>query len=168
MGSEAAREGLERLGGFLPELSSKEAATPEGTICMLDSTLYMKNMLLRDSDWASMAHSIELRTPLVDAALLGALEGLHTKFSNGRGKRFLANTPLDPLPFSVVNRPKTGFAVPMTEWLKSAVKNSKSGLGPLTIARRRPWTRRWARVVMDAFLESFTPTGFGPDREDLA
>ncbi len=167
MGSEAAREGLERLGGFLPELSSKETATPEGTICMLDSTLYMKNMLLRDSDWASMAHSIELRTPLVDAALLQELEGLHTTFSDGRGKRLLASTPSDPLPLGVVNRPKTGFAVPMTEWLESTVKDSKSGLGPLT-NEERPWTRRWARVVMDAFLESFTPNGFRPDREAVA
>ena len=31
---------------------------------------YMKNQLLRDSDWASMFHGIELRTPFVDAYLL--------------------------------------------------------------------------------------------------
>lgn len=156
MGPEAAREGLERLGGFPPGMNGSEAVNEEGAICSLDSTLYMKNMLLRDSDWTSMAHSIELRTPLVDAMLLEAIETLHTKFSKGRGKRFLANAPLDPLPSSVVNRPKTGFTVPMTEWLASAAETSGSGLAPLAI-EGKTWTRRWARVVMDAFLKSFTP-----------
>ncbi len=164
MGPEAAREGLERLGSFPTKSNDGEAVNLGGAICSLDSTLYMKNMLLRDSDWASMAHSIELRTPLVDAALLDAVKGIHTKFSNGRGKRFLANVPLDPLPSSIVNRPKTGFAVPMTQWLASAVESGDCG-------RRRPadvketWTRRWATVVMDAFLKSFTPNGFETHRE---
>ena len=134
MGPQAAREGLERLGGFPPGMSDAEAVNAEGAICMLDSTLYLKNQLLRDSDWASMAHSLELRTPLVDAALLEAVKGLHTKFSNGRGKSFLANAPLDPLPPSVINRPKSGFAVPMTQWLASAVENSEWGLQTLAIA----------------------------------
>ncbi len=158
MGPEAAREGLERLGGYPPGMIETEAVNAEGAICLLDSTLYMKNQLLRDSDWASMAHSIELRTPLVDAALLKAIEGLHTRFSGGRGKRFLANAPLDTLPLTVVNRPKTGFAVPMTEWLASVVENSKSGTRALDdYNEERPWTRRWARVVMDAFLKSTKP-----------
>jgi len=167
MGPEAAGEGLERLGGFLPGMSDAEAANAEGAVCSLDSTLYLKNQLLRDSDWASMAHSIELRTPLVDAALLEAVKGLHTQFSNGRGKRFLANAPSDPLPLSVIKRPKTGFAVPMTQWLASAVENREWGLRPLE-NEKQPWTRRWAGVVMDAFLKSSTPNGFGSRREDVA
>jgi asparagine synthase (glutamine-hydrolysing) len=154
MGAEAAREGLERLGGSPPGMSGTEAISPEGSICSLDSTLYMKNMLLRDSDWCSMAHSVELRTPLVDAALLESVKKLHTSFSNGRGKRFLANAPLDPLPSSVVNRPKTGFAVPMMQWLATAAQDGTLGLQP-TANPKKPWTRPWAKVVMHAFLKSF-------------
>ena len=37
---------------------------------MLESSLYMRNQLLRDTDWASMAHSLEVRVPLVDSKLL--------------------------------------------------------------------------------------------------
>jgi asparagine synthase (glutamine-hydrolysing) len=165
MGSEAAREGLERLGGFPPSVSAKKGASEEGAICFLDSTLYMKNMLLRDSDWASMAHSIELRTPLVDAALLDAIKGLHTRFSNGRGKRFLANAPLDPLPPSIINRRKTGFAVPMTQWLESAVESGDWGRQPPANAKE-PWTRRWAKFVMKSFLKSFEQKDLGTQRED--
>ena len=167
MGSEAARNGLDRLGGFPPGMRWTEAANPEGAICSLDSTLYMKNMLLRDSDWASMAHSIELRTPLVDAALLEAVAALHTRFSNGRGKRFLANAPLDPLPLNVVKRRKRVLAVPMTEWLASAVENSERGLRPIA-NETEPWTRLWARVVMDAFLKSLASNGFGSRGEVVA
>ena len=158
MGSEAAREGLDRLGGFPPGIRGAEDANAEGIICSLDSTQYMKNMLLRDSDWASMAHSLELRTPLVDAALLEAVKPLHTRFSNGRGKRFLASAPLDPLPLNVVKRRKTGFAVPMAEWLASAAENSERGLGPIS-NKTEPWTRLWARFVMDAFLKSIASNG---------
>ena len=47
----------------------------------------MSNQLLRDSDWASMYHSVELRTPLVDSQLLHDVAP-HTKyFSNSMGKK---------------------------------------------------------------------------------
>ena len=49
----------------------------------------MSNQLLRDSDWASMYHSVELRTPLVDSQLLHNVAP-HTKyFSNFMGRKFL-------------------------------------------------------------------------------
>ena len=48
--------------------SSRVAATARhgaAQVALLESTRYLRNQLLRDSDWASMAHSVELRTPLV-------------------------------------------------------------------------------------------------------
>jgi asparagine synthase (glutamine-hydrolysing) len=39
----------------------------------MESSLYMRNQLLRDTDWASMAHSLEVRVPLVDSKLLRSL-----------------------------------------------------------------------------------------------
>ena len=84
---------------------------------MLESTLYLRNQLLRDSDWASMAHSLELRTPLVDAQLLATLGSHGASFEDGMGKDMLAHAPERPLPEMVVNRRKTGFSVPMASWL---------------------------------------------------
>jgi asparagine synthase (glutamine-hydrolysing) len=165
MGPEEARQGLERLGGGPPGITCTAAAVnAEGAICMLDSTMYLKNQLLRDSDWASMAHSLELRTPLVDAALLDSVKELHTAFLRGEGKRFLANAPSDPLPPSVVNRPKTGFAVPMTQWLGSVVEKREWKIQANTIPEE-PWTRRWSRVVMDAYLESSKRSASGSRRQ---
>ena len=45
-------------------------------ISLLLASLYMRNQLLRDSDWASMDHSLELRVPLVDVALWRTVIGL--------------------------------------------------------------------------------------------
>ena len=129
-------------------MSPANAITASAGVCLLDSTHYLRNQLLRDSDWASMAHSLELRTPLVDAALLHSLRTLHTGFAGGAGKRMLAHSPLRPLPDAIVNRPKTGFAVPMTDWLRAASSRHDFHASPLLAAPGTPWTRRWASVVL--------------------
>ena len=149
MGEEATREGLARLGGSPPSMSKANAITGAAGVCLLDSTHYLRNQLLRDSDWASMAHSLELRTPLVDAALLHALRQLHTGFAGGVGKRMLAQSPRSPLPEEIIDRPKTGFAVPMTNWLAAATSRRDWQSMPLLADRGTPWTRRWARMVLD-------------------
>ena len=155
MGEERAREGLERLGGLPPGMTQADAVDDAAGACLLDSTLYLRNQLLRDSDWASMAHSLELRTPLVDASLLNALKLCHMGFTGGVGKRMLAQSPMHPLPEEIVARPKTGFAVPMTQWLAAATERREWADIPLLADRATPWTRRWAKVVMgEGFKES--------------
>jgi asparagine synthase (glutamine-hydrolysing) len=149
MGEERAREGLERLGGWPPGMSKANAVNDAAGVCLLDSTLYLRNQLLRDSDWASMAHSLELRTPLVDAALLDALKLCHTNFTGGAGKRLLAQSPAHPLPEKIITRPKSGFGVPMTQWLAAATERREWSSMALLADRGTPWTRRWAKVVMD-------------------
>src|SRR5262249_32812985 len=44
---------------------------------VMESGLYMRNQLLRDADWASMAHSLELRVPLVDVWLTEVARAVH-------------------------------------------------------------------------------------------
>ena len=154
IGDEQGRVGLERLGGVAPGILGDDAVTPESAVCMLDSTLYLRNQLLRDSDWASMAFSLELRTPLVDAFLLEELQTIQTQFINGNGKRLLAESPARPLPDSVVKRGKTGFSVPMTPWLNDAACRMNGAPSPTLLPAKTPWTRRWARVVIDSFFES--------------
>lgn len=149
MGDANAREGLQRLAGSPPGMSPANAVTDSAGICLLDSTHYMRNQLLRDSDWASMAHSLELRTPLVDAALLHALRSVHTGFVGGVGKRLLAQSPKSAMPEDIISRPKTGFGVPMTDWLSAATSRRDWQSMPLLADRGTPWTRRWAKVILD-------------------
>jgi len=152
MGESCAREGLALLGcssaGSPPGVAPANAITPAAGVCLLDSTLYLRNQLLHDSDWASMAHSLELRTPLVDAALLHSLSTVHSRFKDGAGKRLLARSPARPVPDFIIHRPKSGFAVPMTEWLAAAAANRARSSIPLLAAPGTPWTRRWAQTVL--------------------
>src|SRR2546421_16685 len=83
----------------------------------IESMSYLRNQLLRDSDWASMDHSVELRTPLVDAFLLQQVQRCLQSFSDWPGKTLLAKAPTKPLPRSIVQRKKTGFGIPVNAWL---------------------------------------------------
>ena len=142
MGEDAAREGLQRLD--LLHLIERELEPDPGNafarIATLESSFYLRNQILRDTDWASMAHSLEVRVPLVDAHLLRKIApALVTR--RERGKHLLADAPRPSLPAEVRNRKKTGFTVPIREWLQH------EGRGEFG-------KRSWARKV---YQEMFSP-----------
>jgi asparagine synthase (glutamine-hydrolysing) len=89
---------------------------PAVKVSALEGTRYMRNQLLRDADWASMTHSVEVRVPLVDWSLWREVAALGL-IAPYRGKRALSATPRQALPGVVLNRGKTGFTVPMREWM---------------------------------------------------
>jgi asparagine synthase (glutamine-hydrolysing) len=134
LGNEFAREGLARLHPIanIERTLTPDPGTPFGRVATMEASLYMRNQLLRDADWASMAHSVEVRTPLVDVYLLRQLVPLLTK---QRDKSALAAN----LPNYLRKRKKTGFFVPMKAW---------SGLPPDGTSTRM---RSWARRVWEAF-----------------
>jgi len=148
IGADMAHAGLERLGGFPPGMTYAGASDGASAVSLLESTMYLRNQLLRDSDWASMAHSLELRAPLVDAVLLKKLGPFTRSFRGGVGKAMLAQSPGESLPESLFNRPKTGFELPMEQWLIAGAADSASadsrGLS------RSSWARRWATRVLEA------------------
>ncbi|WP_263840194.1 asparagine synthase (glutamine-hydrolyzing) [Salinibacter sp.] len=84
-------------------------------VTALESCWYMRSQLLRDTDWASMARSLEVRTPLVDHHLLSQVAPLVAH--HGLTKQDMARTPAEPLPEDLLDRPKSGFTVPVREWL---------------------------------------------------
>jgi asparagine synthase (glutamine-hydrolysing) len=78
--------------------------------------LYMRSQLLRQTDWAGMAHSVEIRTPLVDRDLFRALAPALVS-SDPLTKTDFASASTRRLPLAVLARPKTGFEVPIAAWL---------------------------------------------------
>jgi asparagine synthase (glutamine-hydrolysing) len=135
LGDDLAREGLERLA--LPELIAgtlqPDPGTPFGRVATMESSLYMRNQLLRDADWASMAHSVEVRTPLVDASLLRQIAPLLLEC--GRDCKDVLAAILPPW---LRNRDKTGFFVPMHQWMDLPPDGTSTRM------------RSWARHVYDA------------------
>jgi asparagine synthase (glutamine-hydrolysing) len=85
-------------------------------ISALEMEWYMRNQLLRDTDWASMAHSLEIRVPLVDLDVLRTVLPMFCA-AVPPGKQDMALTPENPLPEEVLNRGKSGFSVPVRDWL---------------------------------------------------
>ena len=112
-------QGLERLGD---EETNAFAAGVNGfaKVSILESTRYMRNQLLRDSDWAGMAHSLEIRVPLVDSVVIERLAGLAATGRFQYGKAALSRTLTSGLPSEVASRPKTGFTVPLWQWLRKS------------------------------------------------
>ncbi|NQW00586.1 MAG: asparagine synthase (glutamine-hydrolyzing) [Rhodospirillales bacterium] len=110
---------------------------PRRKVGLLETTQYMANQLLRDADWAGMAHSLEIRVPLVDRLVFEQLApGVHR--AGGPSKQKMAATPKTALPASIINRPKTGFAIPVDRWLEERSGTRERGF------------RGWAQTVYQA------------------
>ena len=147
MNPDFAREGLRRL---KPLRRLTTALTPDpgsnvGRICTLESTQYMRNQLLRDTDWAGMAQGIEIRAPLVDVVLLRELAPAMPALTAGVGKTALAAAPSLPLHDAVVQRSKTGFFVPTPVWTANRTQPSHGGDEAKEVT-----SRRWSRTVLAA------------------
>jgi asparagine synthase (glutamine-hydrolysing) len=93
------------------------------------------------SQWASMDHSVELRTPLVDAHLLASWQTVLPSFSRHPGKRLLAGAPGNPLPRAIIARRKTGFGIPIGRWLTAGSQANRKTLD----------SRAWAIRVVEAY-----------------
>jgi asparagine synthase (glutamine-hydrolysing) len=139
-------EGLRRLDPIRHISAALEPMprTNFAKVASLESSLYMRDQLLRDTDWASMAHSLEVRVPLVDAHLLRAVAPTLLSLPAGKRKRFLANSPKQPLPPEIINRPKTGFGTPVQDWLQRDDRLQRWRHVPQLAKPRCPWARRWA------------------------
>lgn len=137
------REGLAHLDPLARIAASlqPEPANPLSKVAALESANYLRAQLLRDADWAGMAHNIEVRTPLVDYTLLRAVASAVPSLTAGRGKRALAQAPSLPLPEAVVNRPKTGFGVPTRAWTTASTAQMPIGA--------RLTSRHWSRTVFE-------------------
>ncbi len=86
----------------------------------LDFKTYLPGDILTKVDRASMAHSLEVRVPLLDHRLVEWASGLPPalKLKRGTGKYILKKTLEADLPKEVLYRPKMGFSVPLASWLR--------------------------------------------------
>ena len=124
---------------------------PLSELGFLESNYYLGNQLLKDGDWASMAHSIELRTPLVDSKLLESIAPLVKSFRPGEGKKMLSNSATIKIPKQIVNKKKTGFGFPMDSWTNEAV--STLSVDSRNISSSSSWARNWSRALIDYNIE---------------
>jgi asparagine synthase (glutamine-hydrolysing) len=150
--SDVIAEGLCRLAPLQRVAAALDPcpASPAARVAVLESALYMRNQLLRDTDWASMAHGLEVRVPLVDSGLLARVAEVTMRPMAGNRcalKTLMGQSPSLPLPVTIMQRPKTGFTTPVGQWL--------GRLGPSAPTRVRGSgrhgglaARAWSRMLL--------------------
>lgn len=148
LGRDIVREGLRKLAPLerLAASLSPDPGSDVGRVCALESSHYLRNQLLRDADWAGMAHSLEIRAPLVDIALLKSFAPALGNLSPGEGKAALAAAPSLPLPAEAIARAKTGFAVPIGAWMAKNV-SQQATVAPI-VEQKGLVSRGWSRMVL--------------------
>jgi glycosyltransferase involved in cell wall biosynthesis len=95
--------------------------TAQAYISRLETDFYLKNQLLRDTDYMSMWHSVEVRMPFLDREVMSLVRQLpeSVRFTAGRPKGFLIDTFKQYMPEAVWNRRKMGFIFPFGKWMRS-------------------------------------------------
>ncbi len=141
------QEGLRRLAPLSRIAEAIQTGRPLGDfdrVAALETSLYMRNQLLRDADWAGMSHGVEIRVPFVDPFFLAALPP-GAVLAGMNAKDAIAGVPDPPLPESVRHRRKTGFSTPHGRWLQEAAGAPRQPGIDLSAA-----SRAWALKVWRA------------------
>jgi asparagine synthase (glutamine-hydrolysing) len=157
-------------------LNRAQSLDPVNRVSYLEARCYMLNTLLRDSDFMSMAHGLEVRVPLIDHQLarrLLALPGAW-KLDAGTPKPLLVKALRGQLPEKIVHRTKRGFTLPFEHWLRDALrpvveeslgKIGDGALGALIsepaalgvwkdfLEGRTSWSRPWSLYVLQRWCE---------------
>jgi asparagine synthase (glutamine-hydrolysing) len=90
----------------------------------LNIKLWLENDSNVKVDRASMAYSVEVRSPFLDYRVIEYARTLpmHFRYEKGRQKKILRDILKEYIPEEVFNQPKRGFAVPIGNWMRSELK----------------------------------------------
>jgi asparagine synthase (glutamine-hydrolysing) len=177
--------GYSALEVFRRHAKSAQTEDPLALVQYLDLKTYLVGDINTKVDRASMAHSLEVREPLMDHPLVEWLATLPSSFKvRGQEGKWLLKKALEPrLPAEILYRPKMGFAVPLARWfrgpLRTRVRDALLGerLGDTGMfdrtylqelldhhqsGRRDYSSSLWTLVMFDAFLRNVADTTAAP------
>jgi asparagine synthase (glutamine-hydrolysing) len=184
-GLKAQLAGYNAIEVFRRHAARAGTADPLALVQYLDLKTYLVGDINTKVDRASMAHSLEVREPLMDHPLVEWLASLPSslKVRGQEGKYLLKKAMAPHLPHDLMYRPKMGFAVPLARWfrgplrervrasllgermastgffnrqyLRQLVEHHESGLRDLSASI-------WTLLMFDAFLRNIL------DRQDTA
>ncbi len=141
-------------------------------ISYLETTHYLQNMLLRDTDMMSMAHPLEVRVPFMDHRLVEMMFSIPGQEKTGVAKSLLISSMKSLLPESVWRRKKMGFTFPFEVWMRGALRpemesvllskteqlaglvsqKSVENVWKDFLSGKSSWSRPWALYVLKAWV----------------
>lgn len=123
----------------------------------LYTKLYLQNDLLEKVDTASMANSLEVRSPFLDVELIKFLETVpyNLKIRLLTTKYILRKGFSDILPEHILKRPKKGFGIPVAKWFRNELKQYLlSSLSEKEINRTGIFNTEFIRILLDEHLSN--------------
>jgi asparagine synthase (glutamine-hydrolysing) len=143
-----------------------------------DQNYYLPDCLMVKTDVASMANSLEVRCPFLDHHLVEFASTIPSSMKRDRqgGKAVLRRVVRNLLPQEILRKPKTGFAVPLAKWFRTALRetlrgtllddqSAKRGLFEQSFLKRmideqaggqRDWSARlWAFLFLESWFREY-------------
>ncbi len=145
--ADAFREAIADSDPMLPFITVFEQSNAvDWTDATLDAdvSLYLADDLLVKMDRATMAHSLEARSPFLDHVLMEFVASLPAtmKLSGSRKKIILKEALRETLPDIILDRPKMGFGAPISNWFQNELREMANDLLLSRCAVQRGYFRR--------------------------
>lgn len=142
----------------LSEYYPVSTLTNGNRVSWLETNFYMQNQLLKDSDFMSMWHGLEIRVPYLDKEVMlmaGAIDAA-IKFKTVPPKYVLVKSFEHELPEAIWKRKKQGFTFPFEGWLKEnefikPSNNDEEQLYQKFQQKKLSWGRYWCALLMNRF-----------------
>ncbi|MBK9706981.1 MAG: asparagine synthase (glutamine-hydrolyzing) [Acidobacteria bacterium] len=120
----ASLNGYDPFDQFLRHYKSSGSGDPLSCAMYADIKTYLADDILTKVDRASMAVSLEVRSPLLDHKFMALAARIPSrlKLKGLQGKYIFRKAAESLLPRQVLDRPKRGFVIPISEWLRTDLK----------------------------------------------
>jgi asparagine synthase (glutamine-hydrolysing) len=144
----AGYHGIEVFNRYL----EKAPEHPLSMVQYLDMKTYLPGDILTKVDRASMAHSLEVRVPILDHEFVEWVSGLppEMKYSAGEGKRIFKQALEPMLSRDILYRRKMGFAVPLASWFRGPLRQRiRTALLGDTLAGTGIFNTRFLETLLD-------------------
>jgi asparagine synthase (glutamine-hydrolysing) len=144
-------DGYEPLAIFEDFYNRPKNADHLSRLQYLDIKTYLVDDILVKVDRASMANSLEVRSPLLDHVLMELIARMPSSLKlKGKTGKYIFKKALEPiLPREILTRPKQGFGVPLAEWFRNDLKESTAALllqrDPMGIVDDKTVEKLWSQ-----------------------
>jgi len=117
--------GCDAIGQYAAHIAEAPARRgPLAGLLHADTTFYLPNDMLVKVDRMSMAHGLEVRVPFLDQQMVRFCANLPAEFKLHRGtvrKHILRESLRRSLPRALLDRPKSGFNIPVEQWMRESL-----------------------------------------------